>query len=60
MDTHELTQKLKDEEYLKSKGYKWVTCDKCNGTGWSKKRIFPTPCFRCGGSGGNWQGPIIK
>jgi DnaJ-class molecular chaperone len=57
--TEDLANQVKAREELEAKGYRQVTCKKCNGLG---RKIYAGnsvtyPCFSCAGRGWSWVSP---
>lgn len=52
----ELADELDARDRLEARGYKRVTCTKCNGFG----QFGSIQCWQCEGRGCNWEAPITK
>lgn len=53
----ELSDELDARDRLYARGYRQVTCDRCNG----RKQIGPDICcWQCEGKGYVWEAPLTK
>lgn len=57
-DEQQLLNRIKAKEQLLARGYKWIKCRICKGTG--KSHIGFYECFSCRGKGGHWQAPLMR
>jgi hypothetical protein len=64
MTDRELLDRIKAGEELETRGWKRITCRRCEGFGKigdpNSTQCFVIKCFCCDGKGYTWESPITK